>query len=78
MFCTLKTRKYILATFQNITQSVKKKIILLTIPKGEGCRYISVKKRLALGAAYTLKHSMTKEITIIIHNTSNYDYHFII
>ena len=33
-------RKYVLPTFQNITQSVKKQVILLMTPNGEEWLYV--------------------------------------
>ena len=43
MLSMLKIKKYILRTFQNITQSV---FLLLMIPKREGWYYIAVKNNL--------------------------------
>ena len=37
MFYMLKTKKYILHTFQNITPSREKQVFLLFIPNGEKC-----------------------------------------
>ena len=43
MFCMLKKKIYILPTFQNIIQSVKKEVILSMIPNGEKWYYLAVK-----------------------------------
>ena len=43
MFCMLKNKKFILLIFQNIIQSVNKKILLM-VPNGEGWHYLAVKK----------------------------------
>ena len=56
MFCMLIMRKYIFLTFQNITQSMKKKINLLMTPNGEGWHYLVVKKLFALIKRITSKY----------------------
>ena len=43
--------------FQNIAQIVKKEVILLMIPNGEGWHYLSVKETSALLRGITPKHN---------------------
>ena len=52
----LKKKKYILLMFQNITQIIKRTVILLMIPNVEGWHYLAVKKLSALLREITLKH----------------------
>ena len=50
---------------------------IINIEIKDRCRYTGKYR----GAAYSrcnFKYSIPKEITVIIHNGSNYDYHFII
>ena len=47
----------------------------------ESLRSLSLYKRIIIDTAhniYNLKYSILKEITVIFHNGSNYDHHFII
>ena len=52
MPCMLEKKKYILPTFQNTNQSMKKQVTLLMISKGQGQHNIAVK---TLSAVQTVK-----------------------
>ena len=60
----------------------EKQFILLMIPNREGWNYPAVEKLSVLLRQITSKQdvrlSSLREITVVFHNRSNYDYHFII
>ena len=72
------TRKIQVAYKSKNNLTCNKQVILLMIADGEKWHYLTGKYRGAAHNICSLRYKIPKEIPVVFHNGSTYDYHFII